>query len=201
MEEFFYHESNAGKNCEGETIHSVCEKIEKIYFSLTGKPCLVTVKLIRPKDEKGDTYCEIYARSETNCRRDDLGKKLFEVSEENTVFHKALQRRGMNEDCSHFHSEDLTKEDNYRNERQNWKNFYKSTIVVPIRYHPKQELRKKVIPDDLGFLCVDTRSTNRLKKGAHVQILAALADQMYNFLSLMKGRYITINPKQGEDNV
>jgi len=45
---------------------------------------------------------------------------------------------------------------------------------------------------DLGFLCVDTLSRNRLNEGYHVELMSAFADQMYNFLSLMRGRYTVL---------
>lgn len=44
--------------------------------------------------------------------------------------------------------------------------------------------------DDVGYLCLDTMSQNRLNGTYHVQLMAAFADQMYNFISLMRGKYV-----------
>jgi hypothetical protein len=41
----------------------------------------------------------------------------------------------------------------------------------------------------LGFLAVDTMSENRLNNTYQMQMLAAYAHQMYNFMSLMRGKY------------
>jgi hypothetical protein len=35
-------------------------------------------------------------------------------------------------------------------------------------------------------------SVNRLKNGYHLFMLAALANQMYNFMSLMRGKYTVV---------
>jgi hypothetical protein len=77
---------------------------------------------------------------------------------------------------------------NYRNERQDWKNFYRSAIVVPIRFVNRPAVGP-VVSDDIGFLSVDTKSTHRLNDDYHLEYLAGLADQMYNFMSLMRGKY------------
>jgi hypothetical protein len=146
----------------------------------------VTVKLITQVD--GKTFCATHERSEENCPRDIAKPRQFELNTgANTAFDKALMyANGM---ISHFHSDDLTKEEAYRNQRDHWSDFYQNTIVVPIRFVDLAKLGNKDASSDIGFLCVDTLSPNRLNNTWHVELLAAFADQMYNFMSLMRGEY------------
>ncbi|MEA3369537.1 MAG: hypothetical protein U9Q24_04220 [Candidatus Ratteibacteria bacterium] len=172
---------------EEKTLRSVCQKICSIYEGLIGRPCLATVKLIT-KESNGKRYCSTYIRSEENCERDndpmqyEIGKLL------NTAFDQALLPSNLGL-CSHFFSADLTKERNYNNQRQHWQRYYRSTIVVPIRSVAQDSTDTA---DDVAFLCIDTMSQNRLNERYHLQLLAGFADQMYNFISLMRGKYKVI---------
>ncbi len=173
------------KKSEKDTIRSVCQKIAKVYTAFTHSDCTVTVKLITRVSEK--IVCETHERSEEKCAR-DTQQKLFEINTgANTAFDKALMYA--DGAVSHFHSSDLTKDSSYRNQRDHWSDFYKSTIVVPIRSVDLAKLGSKNASSDIGFLCVDTLSPNRLNNTWHHELLAAFADQMYNFMSLMRGEY------------
>ena len=176
---------------EEHTLRAVCQQIKEIYEGLIGKPCMVTIKLIT-KESNNSRFCSTYVRSEENCERDRFRTQKYVIGKwVNTAFDKALipdEKSG----CAHFFSPDLTKENNYNNERQHWEIYYRSAIVVPIRA-VKQGDRGN--PDDydnvdVGFLCLDTMSQNRLNGTYHVQLMAAFADQMYNFISLMRGKYV-----------
>jgi hypothetical protein len=83
----------------------------------------------------------------------------------------------------------LTKLKDYANERINWKKHYVSALVVPIRYVDVGKIGQPDCSDDLGFLCIDTLTPNRLKNEWHLALLSAFADQLYNFMSLMRGKY------------
>jgi len=178
------------KQSESKTIKSVCQKISKVFSTFTRRECTVTVKLI--VRDGGKVYCETYERSEENCLRDTGQPRLFEVDAgSNTAFDKALMY--INGRISYFQSSDLTKEPDYRNQRDHWSDFYKCVIVVPIRSIDQSRIGYKDCSDNIGFLCVDTLSPNRLNDGWHVELLAGFADQMYNFMSLMRGKY-QLNP-------
>ena len=84
-----------------------------------------------------------------------------------------------------------TQEKTYRNQRDHWSDFYQNVIIVPIRSVDILKLgnKEKDASNDIGFLCVDTQSINRLNNTWHLELLAAFADQMYNFMSLMRGEY------------
>jgi hypothetical protein len=130
-------------------------------------------------------------RSETNCKRDEGRPEVFELlTGQNTAFDRCMECNPGT--TSHFFSADLIKdrkEGRYSNQRTNWEKFYVSAIVVPIRYVNVERLGQPRASDHIGFLAVDTMSTNRLNGTYHVELLAAFADQVYNFMSLMRGKY------------
>ena len=170
---------------EQSTLSAVCQRIGQIYTKLIGKECVVTVKLLTQEDN-GALYVTTYARSEDDCERDKSNPKKYEVNTgQNTAFDQALMKDTTG-NITHFYSGDLKKHKNYQNQRPNWSKFYQSAIVVPIRC---LGVEGKAFRDDIGFLCVDTKSRNRLDNSYHVTMLAALSDQMYNFISLMRGTY------------
>ena len=172
---------------EAQTMKAVCQQIKEIFDDIIGKPCMVTVKLIA-QDSSGK-FCSTYVRSEDICERDNEEPTKYELGRwVNTAFDTALQNRTAGE-CACFFSGDLIKERNYNNQRQHWDRYYRSAIVVPIRARRTGSDGRPEFPDDIGFLCVDTLSQNRLNKKYYVHLLAAFADQMYNFMSLMRGKY------------
>ncbi len=171
---------------ERTVLEAVCQRIAVIYSTLTRRPCVVTFKLLT---KNGNRYfCETYVRSEMKSTRDDDHPKVFEVKTgANSAFDDSL--KFVPGRPSFYHSPDLTKDKEYRNQRPNWINYYKSTIVVPVRYADTNKVGQDGATEDVGFLAVDTLSRNRLKKGFQVQILCAFADQMFNFIQLMRGNY------------
>ena len=176
--------------CERETLQAVCQSAAKIFNSFTQADCMVTIKLIA-KEKNGALTCQTYVRSQLNCDRDVYSSTSFAINTgQNTAFDEALRFAAGSISC--FYSADLSemaKNGKYRNQRDNWANYYQSAIVVPIRYVNPQRAGRPDASDDIGFLCVDTQWTHRLNNGYHVHYLAALADQMYNFMSLMRGGY------------
>jgi hypothetical protein len=172
---------------EVATVTSACQKIAQIYSDLTHVPCTVTAKVITTEPD-GRAYCDTFARSESNCKRDEGHPSEFELkTEQNTAFDRAL--RYTPGETTHFYSADLCKDSSYRNQRQNWKKFYRSAIVVPIRHVDRRKVGQGGESDNIGFLAVDTASPNRLNGTFHVELLASFADQMYNFMSLMRGKF------------
>lgn len=179
---------------EEQTIKAVCQQVKEIFDTLIRKPCMVTVKLITKEDS--EKYCSTYVRSEEICERDQEEPTKYELGKwVNTAFDTALQNRTDGE-CACFYSGDLTKEISYNNQRQHWERYYRSVLVVPVRARRTISEGKKDLPDDIGFLCVDTISQNRLNKKYYIHLLAAFADQMYNFMSLMRGKYNVLVDKE-----
>ena len=181
---------------EKSTVISVCQRISQIFSELIGKQCVVTVKLLT-KENDGKWFVTSYARSENDSERDKADPKRFEVNTgQNAAFDQSLMPNTTGR-ITHFYSGDLRKHKQYSNQRLNWQQYYQSTIVVPIRC---LGVNGKFQREDIGFLCVDTKSRNRLNNGHHVTMLAALADQMYNFMSLMRGKY-RVSVKEGQEDV
>jgi len=165
---------------------------------------MVTLKLVTTENES--CYAHTYVRSLELSNRDFPERHKYAVgSGENAGFDQALAER---EDGlpSHFYSPNLGKSqkaNGYTNQRAHFIRFYNSTLIIPIRALTKSEEKaeRKRKFDLIGFLCVDTLSTNRLNNGFHLFILSALADQMYNFMSLMRGKYtVTCGDNNGETN-
>jgi hypothetical protein len=178
------------RKAERKTLESVCQKISAIFSALTHVPCTVTIKFIY-KDENDRAVCRTLVRSETESRRDEGRPEIYELQTgENTAFDRCMVcEPGI---TSNFHSDDLIRERDagrYRNQRTNWERFYVSAIVVPIRYVNLAKLGQPGASDYIGFLAVDTTSPNRLNGTYHVELLASFADQVYNFMSLMRGKY------------
>ncbi len=176
---------------EKDILSSVCQRISDIFSSLINRKCMATIKLVTIEDEA--VYARTYVRSHSHSERDFKNKTKFSVGNgKNTSFDEALRSRndGLPQ---HFYSPDLTIKGSYHNERVGFSNFYKSTLVVPIggHYCEDKESNQELFYDLIGFLCVDTMSTNRLNDNDHLYMLSALAEQMYNFISLMRGKYST----------
>jgi len=169
---------------ESEVLKAVCQRVARIYTMAIGRPCLVTIKLTRRDNDS--SFAQTYVRSEDKCMRDTNGTKSFNLGTgENTGMDIAISLSG-SALPPHFFSPDLKREKNYCNQRQHYLQYYKSIILVPIR---GEKSAQNPDWDLVGFLSVDTMSTNRLNDRYHLYMLAALSHQMYNFLSLMRGRY------------
>lgn len=176
---------------EEKVLRSVCQRIENIFVRVTYKNCMVTVKLLvgteagNPGNPHMRYVAETYVRSEEGCVRDTPKKEKYEVNTgKNTAFDAAL---GVKPDGvpRHFFSPDLTKEKDYSNQRNNYLEFYRSALIVPIGCSKGETGGYRAI----GLLCVDTKSTHRLNSGYHLQMLLSLAGQMYDYISLMRGEY------------
>lgn len=169
-------------------LKGVCQRVENIFSRVLNRNCMVTVKLVTT--ENGKCFAHTYVRSQELCLRDNPERVKYVVgSGENTGFDEALAKRsdGL---PPHFFSADLKPHSGgYSNQRQHFDRHYRSTIVVPIRGVNKGKESTAGEFDLIGFLCVDTMSINRLNNGYHLFMLAALANQMYNFMSLMRGKY------------
>jgi hypothetical protein len=140
---------------EKETLQAVCATIQTMLNDLTHADCLVTIKLIF-KEGSGSTNCETYVRSQPICGRDEGGPRRYEVGTgANTAFDMALHYSEGVVSC--FFSPDLTREKNYRNQRPNWEEYYRSCLVVPIRYIAKNVLVSRM-PMITSVFCRSTRS-------------------------------------------
>ena len=179
---------------ETATLASVCQRISKIFNKLTGRDCMITFKVLTKED--GKSYATTCSRSEDHSERDNTEPRRFKVNVGcNTAFDHAL-RPDTTGRIPHFHSADMLKlrdHGEYQSERPRWERYYKSAIVVPVNCFGSREKPER---NDIGLLCVDTKSRNRLNDSYHVEIMAALAYQMYNFISFMRGIYTVSTEKE-----
>ena len=176
---------------EKNTLSAVCERIENIYSRLIKRHCMVTVKLLIEENQR--SYAIMLTRSEKKSSRERGPRNRYEVGTgANIAFDKATMKRN-GKKSSHYHSSDLSKEGNeYSNQRQNYMEFYRNVLVVPIRATNVGEEGTDHEFDNIGFLCIDTNSTNRINDGYHLHMLTSLSNQMYNFMSLMRGKYTVL---------
>jgi len=173
------------------TLTKACDHISHIFRLLTGSECQVTIKLLdEESDEYGKSipYCQTFTRNGGHNERDEPNPLKYVVKNlRNTAFETALVFRGS--EPSHFWSADLTEEKDYFNDRKDFIKFYKSVIVVPVRFVVSVKGSEHPVTDDVGFISVDTKETYRLNEDSHVQLLASFADQVYNYLSILRGKY------------
>ncbi len=171
---------------EKDVLQAVCQRIENIFHTVTHRNCMVTIKLVT--DSNGKTLAETYVRSQQLSERDRNRSRYSVGTGRNTAFDEAAKKRadGLPQ---HFFSANLLTEKGYSNERQHYERFYKSTLVVPISGSNRGKEGTNQEFDLIGFLCVDTLVVNHLNDGYHLYMLTALATQMYDFISLMRGNY------------
>jgi len=182
---------------EKETLTSVCQELALLFLAFTHVPCTVTIKLIVSFD--GVLYARTHTRSENIGGRDKVEPYDFQIrTGKNTGLDHAL--RHVQGKVAHFFSADLYPDGDkgdYRNERPNWRDCYRSAIVVPIQYVSGEKDHHGWVSDNLGFLAVDTTSENRLNNTYQMH-MAAYAHQMYNLMSLMRGKY-SLEPQHLEN--
>ena len=104
----------------------VCQLIANIFVHLTNKKCYACLSLVDARN--GESYVYLWSKSQINSLR--KGNHTLKLSE-NTRFFKA-------NDCSpcrtsFFYSPNLLGEAEYQDALPEWKSFYNSTIVVPLR--------------------------------------------------------------------
>ena len=175
---------------EEETLKAICQRVDDLFTRLIGRDCSVTIKLLY--NENGKSYATTLTRSEDKSIRDKTHRKKYEVGTgDNSAFDAALQKKNGNKEA-HYFSPNLKKETDYTNQRSDYIKYYKSTLIVPIRSTNFGKEGTNEEFDNIGLLCIDTMSTNRLNNRYHLNMLLSLSNQMYNFISLMRGKYTVL---------
>lgn len=165
-------------------LEQLCARAAKI-FSEAWQISNVVVTVKRTlKDKAGEQQMSVFtfARSCVCEQRDGDGKMNYAI-EKNTAFGTASTKAQNGRYC--YFSNDLRKEKNYRNERRDrgekWEELYLSTIVVPIQCLAAQTGARDEL---MGFLTVDSLQTEAFNETGHLYLLAALADQLFNYFWL-----------------
>lgn len=173
-----------------------CESVSNIFTSVKGKRVGVCIKLLM--DDNNNAYLLTQARdsySKTHNRKTGSADKTIHLVESNSDFSFIYKNLDSDiEDSSYFCSQNLLREDDYRNSRLNdwrlkkiplvpsylvkyftWPLPYKSTIVVPI-FPISRELQSK---EKLrGFLCIDSPNINTFNMPEDKEILRGMAAEI-----------------------
>jgi hypothetical protein len=161
-------------------IENVCRSIANIISASCGSDCRVSVKLM-----KSNNKCETFCRSERiKDESVDVGNEFSIDGDVNSAFADALTQKSV-DGIYRFYGGDLkalSDVGQYFNSRPEWASRYNCAIVVPIQFVPHAGLSEPI--QRIGYLCVDTQRSFALNDAEHVQILAAFADQMFNFFGL-----------------
>jgi hypothetical protein len=173
---------------EFETIDRVTSIIAAQFQLLFNRPVVVTFWKY-DDDQKACVEQETSANG-TDSTRPFRQKERY-LKRHNSVFCDNRDKKGK---CCHFYSPDVSEtsgqEFGYQDERPNYLEFYKSVLCVPIRFCFQTRENEPTIEDLVGYLQVDTASRYRLNNAEHLYLLSAYADQLYNFLSLVRRNFI-----------
>ena len=180
-------------------LSKILDNLCSVMSAYTSRDVSACIKLITYNDSN-DTMDPENATLVTFCRstNSDHNRSSYESSNkpillrENTDFYEVVSK---NFEKNYFYQGDLVTYDkqlreskeHYKNSNPYWMQYYRGTIVVPIRiqhdklYHIKQNDAYHII----GFLCVDSMSTDAFTKQHekyNVDLVYAYADVIYILL-------------------
>ncbi len=165
----------------------VCSYIKSIFEGIVGTEVHITLWLYQDSVKS----CEIF--TSTDDRR-EAGTTVQISDCEYLQFDKTSSKNHPHAK-SYFH-QNTKKAKSFLDGFPESKEFYKSILVIPIHFEGK--INDEILHDRLGFLQADCKSANHLNNREHAELLAAFADQFYNFLSIMKQNYYVINVPQAK---
>lgn len=184
------------------TVDSVCDVLQKY----TGKDISGCVKLIESEDPNNIAITYENAIVRTVCRSDSSKaarkENLYNRPQkiiDNTDFYSILCDTS-NSNKGYFYQRDLVEYDKqlkavnngmgYRNTTLNWENYYRSTVVVPVKidgsklfFSPNQTTQGYHV---IAFLCFDSMSTDVFtdtRESYIVNLVSGAADAAYLILN------------------
>lgn len=173
--------NNVLLSAERDTLRSAVRIISGIFNKLTSRDTTTTIWLFDNETNVCNEY--ISCKDNENALRKKSSRETYDVSE-NDAFSNCKEAEGK---CCHFLASNLKKlrkRKRYKDQRTNNGEFYQAILTVPIRYvHENNENR-------IGYLQIDQKAANYLNNVEHLFILAACADQMYNFLSIIRRNFL-----------
>ena len=172
---------------EKETLGKALAIISDIYEHLLAHEVVATVWLFDPQAKTVEEYVNSHdGRKSTRSVRRGVPLHI----DKNTRF---CECKTIKDKFCHYHSPDLIETGNtkegYDDLVPHYIDHYKSVLVVPIRFRVEEAGEEKY-EDRLGFLQLDTMSRYQLNDAEHLALLAAFADQIYNFMSLVRRNYM-----------
>jgi hypothetical protein len=167
---------------EEETISKVLVIIADQFSLLINRQVVVT--FWRYMEETNSCIEQETSAHGKDATRPFRARERFDVAH-NSVFRSCQSFKGK---CCHFYSDDINdahdSKEGYEDERPDYKEHYQAVLSVPIRFTFEE------LDDKLGYLQVDTKSRYRLNDVEHLYLLSAYADQLYNFLSLVRRNFL-----------
>jgi hypothetical protein len=135
------------------------------------------------------TFFRDYETYTTHRSEREVTEWLYDIKS-NTAFQHVIQNK---ED--HYLNNDLQNDEHYRNENRNWRNFYNSTLVVPIRYRNARDDHYVLY----GLLTVDSLNPTKIPNLYNAleckYIMGHAADLLATFfLSLALSRHNSTQP-------
>ncbi len=163
-----------------EYLINMLEKLCNIYKAYTGKDMNACIKLIGKENEdinfdkidKENATVYTFVRSKNiSKQREDASDNQAVLISKNTDFSYIIsppdfyKKQYFYEQDIHLFDEELKKhQQKYENTTENYWDFYRAAIVVPIRIaHSHLHFTAPTDPFDyhiVGFLCIDTKSTH-----------------------------------------
>lgn len=153
----------------------LCQIIATAFNFAWSIEVVVTIKL---RIDIDDRQCVFTYTRNRPCPERESQTQTYDV-DANTAFREALNPPKEGKKIQYyFFSTNLDNHPGYQNQTPNWKQHYKSAIVVPIQLR-SQNRRNEF----KGFLTVDSQEVGLLRDTDHLYFLAALADQLFNYFT------------------
>ncbi|CAA0116787.1 Uncharacterised protein [Halioglobus japonicus] len=169
------------------------DNIKRIYDILTGENCAVCIKFLEEFEADNEIYLRTFMRDSGSYRiRKSSDRAIYSFPyHENTAFKQILSSDPSN---TYYASDNLSNEQTYVNLNSNWRAHYNATLVCPIQIEVLIEDYDESIArefDVLGFICIDNMNGG-LSNPTAVNILAGIADSLYNHFLLYNSLLVTI---------
>lgn len=171
-------------------------------FNIEIRSCIklfdfITPGAIKPTDDNIDTAkLKVITFARNNIGLPEMLREQYRTFsvKENTDFDYIFSHKQTDSEYrpAFFFKQDLVKFDKdekkrgrkYRNSTLNWKDKYRTTIVMPIRY--LKDLQDGTVPsyDLVGYLCVDSKNTKAFASGYTtfiLELLKGIADILYHY--------------------
>jgi hypothetical protein len=164
--------------------------LKMIYDRITGKTCAVCIRLHIEKQKILVPIARDAASSAQRGLFDSWGIGGYGAT--SVKSNTASQRIIINGE-NFFVEDDLMKlkdREGYDNERKDWFQLYRSTLVLPIRFY-NEATQEKHIPALLG---IDSRATGIFNNNACIEIGATVTDMMYIFFTHPNFNISTLPP-------
>ena len=183
-------------------LENTLDYLTEILSTITGEKVCACVKVIVGEGFEKISYEEAKVKTFVRSRNTQEERKSFDVRfssgvkiSDNTDFMDIVSDKRRGNDSSFYqgdlkeYAESLKKiGQKYQNSTDNWEDYYRGTIVVPIRIANKRLFytSEEESYNILGFLCVDSISANAFTeeaKSRNIYLVKSYAALVYNILS------------------